>query len=594
MTPQAPTSPSRGGGRSVLRRLLPWLAVALAVIVGSLSLVHRPAPTEPAARSVALVSGGSVTVDLPSIPSTLDPFSDSAPRLVGAILQNVWPGVYHQAPGLRPELAPGLVQSAEVVSVNPQVVVYHLDPQAQWSTGQPIRAGAFVALWHHLRADAGYDDIASVQGTDDGLTVTVTFQTPDEAWPALFDLIPPVPALGTGSWQAALAPGGAAVGVSGGPFEVTAFAPGKKIVLSRNPRWWGPRPALDQVVLQALASPAAEVAQVGAGAAQVAQPDPFDLALLDAATSLPTVQSTEAISPTNLQLVFDTLQGTTSELPIRQAIAHLVDRSALVSQLLDPLDPSAGVQQSFFFVGGQAGYQDDGGAYAAPDPTAAAAELASAGLQRSAAGPWELGGQPVVLTLTWATGNPWAASFAQAIAGELEADGFGIRLAPVAAASLAGRLTAGGPWNLAVVSVPTPPFPTLLAPLYSPQAAPVAGETLADWSGFDDPEVDQLLVQASEQLNQVQAQQLVERADRRLWDALPSLPLASLPSMALWSDRLHGVTLDPGGGGVLDDLAGWALLRPTPLSEEAAGPSRTSPPGSPAPAESRTATGHHH
>jgi peptide/nickel transport system substrate-binding protein len=572
-----PTPPARAGGRGhpILRRGLPWLAAglaaALAALVGALGLLGGRAAPAPLAPTDAVARNATVTIDLPSLPSTLDPWAPDAGPLVGAILQNVWPGVYDLAPGLRPQLAPGLVQSAEVVGVDPQVVVYHLNPKAVWSDGVPIRADVFVALWQHLRADAGYDDIASVQGSDDGLTVTVTFQTPDAAWPALFDLLPPVPALGGTGWQDALAPGGPAVEVSGGPFEVASFDPGRQLVLVKNPDWWGPQPALARVILDAVPSATQAVAQVDQGSAQAASPDPFDLALLDAASSAPAVHSTEAISPTTLQLVFDTLQGPTAQLPVRAAIAHLVDRPALVQRFLDPLDPSAGVQQNFFFVGGQAGYQDDGAAYAQPDPTQAAADLQAAGLTRSPNGPWELGGQPLVLTLTWAAGDPWAAQFAQAIAGELEADGFAIRAQPVATASLAGHLQPGGTWDLAVVSVPTPAFPSLLDPLYSTQAAPVAGSALTDWSGFDDPRVDHLLDQAAAQLNQVQAQTLTNQADRLLWADLPALPLASVPRLALWSASLQGLTLDPGGGGILDDLAGWQLLRRTALPEVAAG-----------------------
>src|SRR4029077_1392289 len=88
-----------------------------------------------------------------------------------------------------------------VISLQPQTVVYQIDPRAVWSDGVPINAGDFAYAWdsqkgggtdldgspNSVATTLGYRDIASLTGSNQGRTVTVVFRTPFADWPSLFD-----------------------------------------------------------------------------------------------------------------------------------------------------------------------------------------------------------------------------------------------------------------------------------------------------------------------------------------------------------------------------------------------------------------------
>ncbi len=85
-----------------------------------------------------------------------------------------------------------------------QVNVYTVNPDAVWSDGTPITAADFAFTAKVQDAEfveacpdggvvgsIGYDQIESINGSDDGKTVTVTYGTPRYAdWQALFTLLP--------------------------------------------------------------------------------------------------------------------------------------------------------------------------------------------------------------------------------------------------------------------------------------------------------------------------------------------------------------------------------------------------------------------
>src|SRR4051812_41454466 len=74
------------------------------------------------------------------------------------------------------------------VNGDSQTVTYKLNPDAVWSDGEPISADDFIFTWNSRKSadpasggcpailsTTGYDQMTSVEGADDGKTVTVTF-----------------------------------------------------------------------------------------------------------------------------------------------------------------------------------------------------------------------------------------------------------------------------------------------------------------------------------------------------------------------------------------------------------------------------------
>lgn len=526
---------------------------------------------------VPLVAGttGSVVVGVDRVPTTLNDHTVAGDTAATrAVASMVWAQVFQTAPGVAPKLDTNVVQSAELVSVAPQTVVYQIDPRAVWSDGTPITAQDFVYAWlsqsgpgrdvdgslDSVAAPGGYRDIASVTGSDNGKTVTVVFQTPFADWPSLFDDLLPAHVADRAGWNHGFDHFDPSVLLSAGPFVVTSWDPGRQITLGRNPRWWGLPATIDQVTLQAMTGAPSMADALRAGSAQVAYPAAFDGAVEAAVSSSPQLQSSTALGTTVLQLVFNTHRAPLDVAEVRQGIAHGIDRAALVSTLVQPLAPLVWEDNDHLFANSEAWYEDDATGYEQPDPAAAARLLAAGGLTTDAVGTWSAHGTPVVLHFVWAADDPWSALVAPALAAQLVAAGFDVVSSPTSSASLAGSVLPGGAFDVALEPLDTGPYPSHQAAAFAPAAA--AGAPSTDWSGLEDPHLDALFTQAAGELAADQDRQLYRQIDSALWTSMPSLPLFAEPTLVAWSASLTGVHADPGGLGPLWEVGRWAELVP--------------------------------
>jgi peptide/nickel transport system substrate-binding protein len=105
------------------------------------------------------------------------------------------------------------LDSAEQTSEDPQTIVYKIKQDAAWSDGTPVSADDFIYLWKNsngsnkdidVASTAGYDRIQSVEGSDNGKTVTVVYKEPFAEWKGIFTGILPAhyveSASGTPAW----------------------------------------------------------------------------------------------------------------------------------------------------------------------------------------------------------------------------------------------------------------------------------------------------------------------------------------------------------------------------------------------------------
>jgi peptide/nickel transport system substrate-binding protein len=523
-----------------------------------------------------VVHGGTATVAVPGLPTTLNPYAPQPHAQVAwAIGSLLWPSPFEVTPTLTVVERTDTITAAEVTSVNPLTVVYRVDPRAVWSNGEPIGAADFVALWQAERGGTlgpdgqpvpvastiGYRDIASVSGSGGGRTVTVVFRTPFADWEALFDELLPASVLATQPFAAGFAQGAPGASISGGPYKVASMSP-TRLVLVRNPRWWGPRPALDRIVFVAASAGTGLAEALRDGAVQVAWLDGAEPDFLASVSSVPYLESQTNLGTRILELAYNTTEPPFDLVAVRQAIAKLLDRAAIVEQVAQPIDPWVWEDNDHLFANAQAAYADGASGYHAPNPSEAARLLDGAGFARSPGGRWSYDGRPVVLRLAWASDEFWAARTGPIVADELEAAGFAVQREAVPEAMLLDSVLPSRSFDLAIVSVDAGAFPTMLERDFTPLGGanvPVAQE---DWSGYDNPQVDALFAEAANTLNPNAAAPLYARIDRILWQEMPTLPLFAAPSVLVADDALVGVSDDVGGWGPLWDATGWAYLEP--------------------------------
>ncbi|MGH9030341.1 MAG: ABC transporter family substrate-binding protein, partial [Acidimicrobiales bacterium] len=491
-------------------------------------------------------AGGTVTVALDQVPTTLNDHTVAGDtpntRLIASA---IWPQVFQVGPGQTPMPDTAVVQSAELVSVNPQTVVYTIDPRATWSDGVPISATDFVYAWQSQRGGTddtdgtpdsvastlGYRDIVSVTPGNGGRTVTVVFRSPFGDWDSLFDDLLPAHIAERVGWNKGFDEFGSSVTVSGGPWVVESWQPGVRLVLGRNPHWWGPAPHLDRIVFVAAQNGSALLDDLRSGESQVGYPSAFGSSLLAALTSSPELETAESLGTNMMELVFNTKDAPFDNVDVRQGIAHSIDRAGIVTNLVQPVDPSVWEDNNHLFANVQPQYDDDAASYVHADPVAASRSLEQGGLVADPNGTWISHGTPVTIQLAWAYDDPWSDLVEPAIASQLTAAGFDVSLEPVTSSQLSGSVLPSGSYDLALVPFSASAYPSATAAYYSSAPNLTNPGTNLDWSGFSDPKLDTLFTNASEQLGPNLADPMYQQVDEELWAQMPTLPLFAEPTL---------------------------------------------------------------
>jgi peptide/nickel transport system substrate-binding protein len=120
--------------------------------------------------------------------------------------------------------------------------------------------------------------------------------------------------------------------VGTGPFVFKEWQRGSHIVLERNPNYYlEGRPYLDRIVWKVINDSASRAAALETGAAQFAARNPVTFSDAARLRQLPgLVLDTQAYEPSTYWLEFNLNDPIVGKLPVRQAIAHAIDREALV------------------------------------------------------------------------------------------------------------------------------------------------------------------------------------------------------------------------------------------------------------------------
>jgi len=536
---------------------------------------ERPSRSGPPLEGI---TGGTVTVALDQVPTTLNDHTvlgDSAStRMVASA---IWPQVFQVGPGQTPVLDTAVVNSAELVSVNPQTVVYQIDPRAVWSDGVPISVDDFAYAWQAQRGGAldvdgtadsvastlGYRDITSVTGSNGGRTVTVVFRTPFGDWASLFDDLLPAHIAERVGWNSGFDSFDPSVLVSGGPWRVASWQPGVQIVLERNDHWWGSAPHLEQIVFDAVPGQQALVNALRSGSADVGYPSVFDSALLAELSSSPGLETQESLGTTTLQLVFNVRHAPLDDSTVRQGIAHAIDRTGIVTTVAQPLDRLVWEDDNHLFANTQPQYVDDGSGYTTADIATADRLLKQGGLVPDANGTWTRHGAPVTLELVWAEDDPWSAATEPVVAAQLVGAGFDVTAVPVTSAQLTGSVLPAGAFDLAIAPIEASAYPTASAGHFTSAVSVTGPEANVDWSGFSDVRIDALFTQAARQLGSNQSGPLYQQLDQELWAAMPTLPLFAEPTLLVNSAWVGGVQDDPGGLGPAFSATSWFRVAAT-------------------------------
>ncbi|MFH2040068.1 MAG: ABC transporter substrate-binding protein, partial [Chloroflexota bacterium] len=120
--------------------------------------------------------------------------------------------------------------------------------------------------------------------------------------------------------------------VGAGPYKLTEWVKGERIVLERNENFWGERPTVDKIIYMIIPESATRVAMLRAGQLDIAySPSPPDIKALEADPDF------SVLRPLSTRMIFmgmNTQKGYTKNKLFRQALNYAVDKKAICDRIL--------------------------------------------------------------------------------------------------------------------------------------------------------------------------------------------------------------------------------------------------------------------
>lgn len=518
-----------------------------------------------------LQQGGSITFAADQEPAGFNPNKVGGNSLaVNNVLGRVLPSVFRVNPSFEPVLDEVLMAGVEMTSASPQTIVYRIDPRAVWSDGVPISADDFIYLWEMSRdpegapdvdgslaevaATAGYEDIASLTGSDGGKTVTAVFEKPYGDWKSLFSLalLPSHIARRVG-WNNGFATFDPAVVISGGPFRIESYNVGQDLTLVRNERYWGPPAHLDRIVFRFVSESSEQIPALRNREADVIYPQPQ----LD---SLTQVRALEGVTTeVNFGLAYEHLTLNTRQeflaLPaVRQALALALDRKQIVERTVGQVDDTATPLGSRLYVNSQPEYDDNSGRYGTRDVAAARDLLEGAGFTVGADGFYAKDGKRLSLRLSTTAGNALREEQGVLMQSQVKDAGIELRIDNSTPMVLQRERLPQGDFDIANFGWTSSPFPSGFMDIFGTDRA-------ANYGNYANPAVDALFAKASAALDDGEKAALYNEIDRLLWDDMATIPLYQKPTLLAFRNTYANIGDNATVHGILWNAETWGLKK---------------------------------
>jgi len=483
-------------------------------------------PQDPA----TLRDGGDLRLALSDFPANFNVLNiDGNSGEVWSMLKATMPRAFIIGPDGSMTVDTDYFTSVELTGTAPQVVTYTINPRAVWSDGTPITWNDIASQIHALSGvdknfaiagTGGADRVASVtRGVDDRQAI-MTFAQPYAEWRGMFagngGLFP---ASTTGTPQEFNSGQLDGPGPSAGPFIVSSLdRTTQRIVLTRNPKWWGQRPRLNTITHLVLD----EAARLPA-----LQNNTIDEAGVGSIDQLTIARRTKGISirrapgPSWNHFTFNGAPGAIlSDGALRVAVAKGIDRQTIAKVVQYGMTSDPVALNNHVYVAGQAGYQDNSAALAY-DPAEARRELDALGWKQN--GQFrEKDGRQLVLRHLFYDGQG-SRVYAQIAQHSLAQIGVKLELVARSGNGFFSNYVNVGDFDIAQFGWLGDAFPlSSLTQIYKSD-----GES--NFGKIGTPEIDAGIERTLEELDPGKAQALANDLDRLIWAEGFSLPLIQSP-----------------------------------------------------------------
>lgn len=507
-------------------------SVALAACGGSgtttLASLHKS--TTPSGGSGGTpVHGGSLTMDIPTSPQNFDIDSTNDNESIWA-LQDVAETLYSNAPDGK-SVIPWLARSY-TVSAGKLVWTFHLRRGVRFSNGRGMTSKDVV--WSITQAAAkqdaanSYVDTAIKSVTAEGpYTVRITTREP---WaPLLADLamyanaIFPDHFLGESRAQFFQHP------VGTGPFKLQTWVKGQYLKLVRNPYYWQKgKPYLNSLTLQTVSDSNTRIVQLRGGQAQIVEQAPFAL--------LPSLQSAGlqvGLFPSS-RIDYVTMNEQFkpfANVHVRRAVADAINRPAIM--------------KAVFFGHGQVANSPFMPGLKYYSPVGVPAYNLAAARAQLAQSPYPHGGFTV--NFIAASGDPIQGPVSQIIASELGKLGIKVQvhqLDPSEVQAQEQSFHYGMRETYWTNDITDPDEYTSFTLCGS---GPKCGGVFANFTHFNDPEINKLTLQGETTLNTAKRAAIYKRIQQLAAQQIPMVWLGYSPFSYAYGSGVHGFRVSTQG-----------------------------------------------
>ncbi|MEV6320563.1 ABC transporter family substrate-binding protein [Nocardia sp. NPDC051787] len=474
-----------------------------------------------------LRDGGNLRLAISSFPANWNSLSnDGNDAETGALERPMMPRAFRTNAAGELSINTDYFTDVQLTNTNPQQVTYTINPKAVWSDGTPIAwediqsqanalSGADKAFL--IANNSGFDRVEKVERGVDDRQAIITFKQHYAEWRGQFAgntfLFPKSVTATPEAFNKSLVDG---IVLTAGPFLVqsTDRAQGR-IVLGRNPKWWGDTPKLDTITFSVLDSSAQLPAL---------QNNEIDAVGLGTRDELRTARNTPGIAirraPGNSwnHFTFNGAPGSIlADQKLRVAISKAIDRQGIVTAIQNGLVENPKPLNNHIFIQGQKGYQDNSLGF---DPAAAAKELDDLG--------WKLvgdvrekDGRKLEIRDVMYQDDTWV-QIAQIIQQNLAAIGVKLNIETKPGKGFFTDVIQPGNFDVAQWTWVGDPFPLgSLNQIYGYNPNDLQG----NYGRIGSPELNALIEQTVSELDPEKAIELANQVDRKVFEEGHSLPL---------------------------------------------------------------------
>lgn len=501
----------------------------------------RPVDINPQPRE-RVRDGGTLRLAIVSLPTQFN-----ANHVVGAqaetteVLGGLMPGQFIYDERGRSTVDRNYVLDARITATRPQqVVTYRLNPRARWSDGKPITWRDFEAQWRATRGDddayevastTGMERVASVRQGRDQFEVVVAFGQPYAEWQAVFSGL--YPAETNRDPEAFNTDYVNRIPTTAGPFRFAEIdRTAQTITLERDPNWWGEPAKLDRMIFRALA-PEAQISAFTSGEIDTADVGPV-ASSYRRALGVPGGAVRQAAGPDYRHITFNGTSPALRDINVRRAVAAGINREALARADLAGLNWPIRPLDNHIFMNTQESYRSNSGDIGRFDQARARQLLDQAGWRPGPGGVRTRGGRPLALRFVIPTGIPTSRQEAELTQAMLRDIGIRVEIESVPPDDFLDQSVPDGNFDLAPFSWIGSPLPISPAKsLYETPKRGPGGELAVqqNFARIGTPELDRLLNGAQGELDLARARDMMNEADRLIWEEVHSLTLYQRPEI---------------------------------------------------------------